>query len=130
MSEKDPKEEFLKSFGPREKGEATLFLLFEYKDKTSDLSKEDQQLLQGKMTLLGEEIRKDEQGDEEMIMGLTSEIKGFLLDKLGCPPERLTIENLIQFHEAYLKQARQERGSEGGAEQDPFMPPKKKEYKN
>ena len=127
MSEKDPKEEFLKSFGAKEKGEATLFLLFEYKDKMSDLSPEDQQLLEGKMSLLSEELRHDEQGDEDMIRGLTSEIKGFLLDKLGCPPERLTIENLIQFHEAYLNQALQERGLK--KEEDPFLP-KKKTYQN
>ena len=132
MSEKDSKEDYsMKDFSPRELGQAIIFLVLEYKDKLVDLVPEAEgHIWLSKMDLLSDEIKKGEEGDVDMIRGLTSELKGLLV-KLGCPDDRLEKGNLIQFLEARIATARKEYPLEGGAEeQDPFAEPKKKEYKN
>lgn len=130
MSEKEPKEDYsIRDFDPREVGQAIILLFFEYKDNLENLPEAEGFLWLDKAKLLGEEVRRGEEGDVDMIRGLTSELKGLLL-KIGCPSERMEKENLIKFMEARLKVARQEYGIGGVEEQDPFAPPKKKEYKN
>jgi len=133
MSENKPKEDYsIRDFSPLELGQAVIFLVLEYKDKLVDIVPEvEGHIWLSKMDLLSDEIQKGEEGDVAMIRGLTSELKG-LLAKLGCPNDRLEKENLIKFSEARLSAARKEYPLEGGAqeEQDPFAPPKKKEFKN
>lgn len=109
-NERDPRiDEYNKSFGPKERARAVLALLFEFKDKMNELDIKDQQVFEGKISLLVSEVNKEENGDEKLIMGLTSEIKGFLLDKLDCPDERLEHDSLIQFYIARINAERQKR---------------------
>lgn len=131
MSEKDPKENYgIVDFDPLEIGKAIIFLYFEYKDELKNLPEEEERMWFSKVQLLSEEIKKgEEEGDIAIIRGLTSELKG-LLSKLGCPSDRMEKKNLVQFYEARVVAAQKEIDPEGGVEEDPFAPPKKKEYKN
>lgn len=133
MPENEPKDlvaEYHKSFSPQDKGQAILLLLHEYQDKSDQLSKEDQEILASKRTLLKEEIERGEQGDLNLIVGMISDIKFFLQDKLGCPAERLSDLNLMQLRRSYRITAENEGWVEPEVEPDLFAPPKKKEYKN